>query len=335
MLAPVVVDVVTHEATPAQVDALFEACTRAAEHTPCVPRGEEIPDEASSAVALVFFVSETDVRIQVRLMEEDRWYVRHLSFDPEDDALEIFTAVGFMTGTLAWQVQSGEATDTETAPVQPEETPPPPPAKPKPPPPRPPPAPPSRPAPEEEAQRPFSWHIDAAVVFDRGRGQWWRLGGLGRLDWTHESGLGAFVSLRYTRTPPQDIREAQGRERVFTGTARWMSAEVGPSYTHWLTRRWLVTPRLGLVGEQFYFFAVGQEGGRRAQQGQHLWRMGLRAGAKTAWMVSRALGVHLGLDVTFPFESLATDTMVGNAIVPVVYAREIRTEVGLGPTLVF
>lgn len=100
MPAPVVVEVYAPEPQPRELAALIAACTRAAAPNECVT-SDARPAESPLGVAIVRRDGER-ARIELGLRGEvdAEWSVRDLVFQPGDDELERYRAIGFAIGTL-------------------------------------------------------------------------------------------------------------------------------------------------------------------------------------------------------------------------------------------
>jgi hypothetical protein len=127
--APIVVEVYAPQPTPQELSVLIAACRRAAAPNECITSDVKT-SEPPLGVAIVRRDGErAHIELGLRNVANAEWSTRDLVFQPGDDELERYRAIGFAVGTLvARQVE-----------------PPPPPSPPPPPPSPPPPAAPKRP----------------------------------------------------------------------------------------------------------------------------------------------------------------------------------------------
>jgi hypothetical protein len=117
MPGPVVVEVTAASPDAAQVTAMVEACGRAVGHTSCV-LARQAPEPPYEAVAIVTFVGDSRVRVEAAMRSgaHSEWRSRELVFQPSDQELERWRAVGFVVGTLASDVPAAESAPTEPQP---------------------------------------------------------------------------------------------------------------------------------------------------------------------------------------------------------------------------
>jgi hypothetical protein len=105
MLVPVVVDLVSEPPTAELSSVLVRACSRAVEAVPCVLGTENALREAGSSdaprlSAVIAFLDDGTVTIRLGNAQLG-WLTRRLHFSAADAPGEIYTAVGYTTGTLA------------------------------------------------------------------------------------------------------------------------------------------------------------------------------------------------------------------------------------------
>ena len=149
MPAPIVVEVYAPQPRPQELAVLIAACSRAAAPNECITSDVK-SSEASLGVAIVRRDRDrARIELGLRSAPSAEWSTRDLVFQPGDDELERYRAIGFAIGTLvARQVEP-----PRPAPV----------AEPEPPPPRP-----AEKAPPRELSRPVT-----SAASKRGRRSGW------------------------------------------------------------------------------------------------------------------------------------------------------------------
>jgi hypothetical protein len=276
-LPPVVVEIVAHDVQPELSAALLAACSRAVEGAECVDAREADSSVQPSAVAIVSWVGEAQVQIQVGLSSEREWRSRSLDFREGDAVVERWTAAGFAAGTLAGEIKA----EFGPHPAPPPEQPPP---SPTPEPPALPPAsPPAEPPPPtgSEAAGASTWFDLAAVV---GRGLSTgppRLGGVLRAalaPW--DSAPYGAVSFGYARAPDDEAGVG----------VRWIRGGLVAGYAwHPIDCTLCVQVYAELAGEQVRVWAV--EAGTERVDASVRWSAGLVGGGSVAWMPVPMLGL--------------------------------------------
>ncbi len=118
MPGPVVVEVTAASPEVAEISAMIEACGRAVGHTSCV-LARQAPEPPYEAVAIVTWLGENRVRVETALRgaEHSDWRSRELVFQPSDQGLERWRAVGFVVGTLASASEGAETPAPAPAPT--------------------------------------------------------------------------------------------------------------------------------------------------------------------------------------------------------------------------
>lgn len=100
MPAPIVVEVSAPEPRPAELTALIAACTRAATPNECIT-SEVKSSEPPLGVAIVRRDGDrARIELGLRGGKTAEWSTRDLVFQPGDDELERYRAIGFAIGTL-------------------------------------------------------------------------------------------------------------------------------------------------------------------------------------------------------------------------------------------
>lgn len=275
------VEFATEPASPELVAALLRACSRAVEAGECRladPRGTN--DEPAPR-ATITWTTATSVSIVVAIPQLPEPRARTLAFDHGEDPVEVFTAVGFATGTLA----------NEPEPIVTE--PPPPPATPPPAtPPVLPPVMPPTPTPLPIPPRPRRWGTDLAGFLGPARvDQAWRAG----------------ASLRAGRLQgvlfDAEARVAVHQDRAPELTSRWFLLGLGTGYAL-ASRVGTLELRAGVGVEALEFVAVDPTTRLRATGGRWVGvaRTAVDGTAPIAAYTSVLVGV--GLDVPFGSTSL-------------------------------
>lgn len=100
MPAPIVVEVSAPEPRPTELAALIAACTRAATPNECITSDVK-SSEPPLGVAIVRREGDrARVELGLRGTTKSEWSTRDLVFQPGDDELERYRAIGFAIGTL-------------------------------------------------------------------------------------------------------------------------------------------------------------------------------------------------------------------------------------------
>lgn len=100
MPAPIVVEVSAPEPRPSELAALIGACTRAATPNECITSDVK-SSEPPLGVAIVRREGDrARVELGLRGTTRSEWSTRDLVFQPGDDELERYRAIGFAIGTL-------------------------------------------------------------------------------------------------------------------------------------------------------------------------------------------------------------------------------------------
>ncbi len=249
----------------------------------CVDAREADSGVQPSAVAIVSWVGDSRVQIQVGLSREREWRTRRLNFREEDAVVERWTAAGFAAGTLAGEIKA----EVELQPAPPPDRPPPSPA-PSPPalPPASPPAEPVPPAPSEVGHSSTWFDLEALVGRGLSTGPP-RLGGVIRAalaPWG-SAPYGA-LAFGYSRAPDDEAGVG----------ARWLRAGLVAGYA-WrpLDCTLCVQGHAELSGEQVRVWAVEAQTGR--VDARVRWSAGLRGGGSLAWMPMPMLGLVVGVEL--------------------------------------
>jgi len=98
--AAIVVEVYAPEPAPDQLSTLIAACSRAAQPNECVTSDMKT-GEPPLGVAIVHREGDhARIELGLRGTAQAEWSIRDLSFQPDDDELERYRAIGFAIGTL-------------------------------------------------------------------------------------------------------------------------------------------------------------------------------------------------------------------------------------------
>lgn len=121
MPAPIVVEVYAPQPTPQELGVLIAACRRAAAPNECVTSDAKT-GEPPLGVAIVRREGDrAHIELGLRGGSSAEWSTRDLMFQPGDDELERYRAIGFAVGTLvARQVDTPDAALPTEAPPKPE-----------------------------------------------------------------------------------------------------------------------------------------------------------------------------------------------------------------------
>jgi hypothetical protein len=100
MPAPIVVEVYSPQPKPEELAVLIAACTRAASPNECIT-AEQRSAESPLGVAIVRRDGDrARIELGLRSVVKAEWSTRDLVFQPGDDELERYRAIGFAIGTL-------------------------------------------------------------------------------------------------------------------------------------------------------------------------------------------------------------------------------------------
>ena len=286
---PVLVEIQAEQATADLRATLLSACSSAVEGAVCREQGEPQPgDEQYSALAVITWQTDGTVRIEVARDREQIWQTRLLRFAVDEEPAEVFTAVGFATGTLVGTVQA----PIQEQPVPPaeaagqDEAPPPPvPAAPPETPRAPVPPPPSR-APRQS--RLGVWRIAPGVEMGSGRSlATARVGLLGQFAWVGPRDLVLGVTASYETYP--------GRGPV---RYQWVTVGAGPGYDLRLSEAW----GLGIGAEMsaHYFRAKATDAGTGLDDTEQRWVAAPRASVHLTWPRHAAEAVWIGAGIIWP-----------------------------------
>ena len=248
----------------------------------CVDAREADSGVQPSAVAIVSWVGDAEVQIQVGLSREREWRVRRLDFREEDELVERWTAAGFAAGTLAGEIKA----EAEPHPAPPPDRPPP--SPPREPPALPPASPPTEPATEPPVVRASSTWFDLMALVGRGLSEGPpRFGGVLRAafaPWASAPYGG--VAFGYSAAPQDQAGVA----------ARWVRAGLAAGYAwHPLDCTLCAEAYVELSGEQVRVWAVEARTGR--VDARVRWSGGVRGGGSVAWMMLPMLGLVVGVEV--------------------------------------
>lgn len=117
MPAPIVVEVYAPQPSPQALSALLAACRRAAAPNECVSSDVKT-SEAPLGVAIVRREGDrAHIELGLRGGASAEWSTRDLVFQPGDDELERYRAIGFAVGTLVARQVEPEAPETPETPA--------------------------------------------------------------------------------------------------------------------------------------------------------------------------------------------------------------------------
>jgi hypothetical protein len=288
--APIVVEVYAPQPRPQELAVLISACSRAAAPNECIT-AETRPADSPLGVAIVRRDGDrARIELGLRGVVSAEWSTRDLVFQPNDDELERYRAIGFAIGTLV-------ARETEPPP------PPPPPAQvasEPPPPPAPSAAPPSaqRSVPKKKTER------------ARSRATW--------LDLAGGVGLGLIPG------PPRTGGTLRAASEVIPGglfaaaetgyaerlgdpslRARWLSFGLGVGHPLLAGERVGVEARLSFVLERLSLTAYDAN---RPPDGASRWKPGVSVAVDAHWEVARPLGLLLSANTHVDPEHTVVNT---------------------------
>lgn len=271
MPAPIVVELYSPQPRPQELAALIVACSRAAAPNECVSadaRGSDTP----LGVAIVRRDGDrARIELGLRSMVSSEWSTRDLVFQPGDDELERYRAIGFAIGTLV-------ARRLE---------PPPPPAPPSATPPPPPPLRPSEPPPSVDRPPP------SAAPAPQVRSTWLDLAGgvgLGLVPGPPRAGAALRAASELVPGGLFGVAETGYAERSGDDAlrVRWLSLALGVGHPLGLRlQRVGVDARLLLVVERISFTANAGERSDAAAR----WKPGLSAALDAHWQVASPLAL--------------------------------------------
>ena len=215
--ALIVIEVAAPQVSEDALSVLVSACSRVARDATCVLT-KDTSEEQPSAVAIVSLPAEDKMRVEVGLRQSghDSWRTKDFTFQPEDDILDRWRAVGFAIGTLAESnpppaQDTGHAVERAAPPAA------------------------TRPVPvaavpKQAKPRPTrQLFIGASAIFgpglDRGR---WRLGSALYADWAPPLRLPHFFTVGASAaTTLGAASSGTSREGASTTTTRWFDLSAG------------------------------------------------------------------------------------------------------------
>lgn len=100
MPAPIVVEVYAPEPSPQELTALIGACTRAAAPNECISSDARTSDPPLGVAIVRREGERARIELGLRSPVSAEWSTRDLVFQPGDDELERYRAIGFAIGTL-------------------------------------------------------------------------------------------------------------------------------------------------------------------------------------------------------------------------------------------
>jgi hypothetical protein len=270
--APVVVEVYAPQPSTQELSVLLAACSRAATPHECVD-AESKGSEPPLGVAIIRREGDrARIELGLRSVVTAQWLTRDLVFQPGDDELERYRAIGFAIGTLVARERETEPASSP-APDAPATAEPPLSASP-----RPPAKAPERPAPPARTQRRAAW-VDAAGSL-----------GLGLVPGPPRAGGSLRAALELVPHGAFGVVEGGYAERSGEPSlrVRWLTAALGvghPLAPH--LRSLGVDVRLLLVLEHISFKArVGS-----ASEDAARWKPGVSAAIDGHWDFAPPVGI--------------------------------------------
>ena len=100
MVAPVVVEVYAPQPSTAELAVLLAACSRAATPHDCISSDNKSPDPPLGVAIVRRDGDHARIELGLRSVVNAEWSTRDLVFQPGDDELERYRAIGFAIGTL-------------------------------------------------------------------------------------------------------------------------------------------------------------------------------------------------------------------------------------------
>jgi hypothetical protein len=270
--APIVVEMYSPQPGPQELAVLIAACTRAAAPNECIS-SEVRTGESPLGVAIVRREGDrARIELGLRSVVSAEWATRDLIFQPGDDELERYRAIGFAIGTLVARrleppPPPPAATEQPPPPVQtPAETPVAPPA--------------AAPGPKPRARRRSTWLDVTGTV------------GLGLVPGPPRAGASLRVGSELAPGGFFGGAEIGYAERTGDPAlrVRWLSLAAGIGHPIGLRLSSLgIDARLLLVVERISFTAVD---GTRSD-GAARWKPGVSAAMDAHWQVLPPLGVNV------------------------------------------
>jgi hypothetical protein len=119
--APIVVEVYAPQPRPQELAVLISACTRAAAPNECITSDMRTSDSPLGVAIVRRDGDRARIELGLRGVVSAEWSTRDLQFQPGDDELERYRAIGFAIGTLvARQVEPPAPAPIKTTPAVPE-----------------------------------------------------------------------------------------------------------------------------------------------------------------------------------------------------------------------
>ena len=100
MPAPIVVEVYSPQPGPQELAVLIAACSRAAAPNECISSEARTGDSPLGVAIVRRDGDRARIELGLRSVVNSEWSTRDLVFQPEDDELERYRAIGFAIGTL-------------------------------------------------------------------------------------------------------------------------------------------------------------------------------------------------------------------------------------------
>jgi hypothetical protein len=269
--APIVVEVYSPQPQPQELAVLIAACSRAAAPNECIT-SDVRSAESPLGVAIVRREGER-ARIELGLRGTERadWSTRDLVFQPGDDELERYRAIGFAIGTLVARRSEPPAPEVPVAVM-------PPPAH----------GAPAKPAPERSSEPP----VPAAPP--RSRATWIDLAGgvgLGLIPGPPRFGGALRASSELVPGKLFGLAETGYSQQGGSGDplrVRWLTLAAGVGHPLLAQAHTLgVEARLQLVVERLAFTAFDGEQSDAASR----WKAGIAAALDAHWQVAPPVGI--------------------------------------------
>jgi hypothetical protein len=269
--APIVVEVYAPQPSAQELGALIAACRRAAAPNECVSSDVKT-SEPPLGVAIVRREGDrARIELGLRGGPSAEWSTRDLVFQPGDDELERYRAIGFAVGTLVARQVAPAAAETEEAPSEP----------------------PPSPAPPVVAP-PAKRRLSPSVGSGSLRSTWVDVAGqagLGLIPGPPRVG-GAFrTASELAARGLFAVAELGYTERLGEPTlrARWLHVSVGVGHPLSRLRSLSVEVRLALALERLAVTAVEQE----RSQAESRWKPGAVAAIDGHWEFAPPVGLLL------------------------------------------
>lgn len=119
MIAPVVVEVYAPQPRPQELAVLLAACSRAAAPHDCISSDVKSADPPLGVAIVRREGERARIELGLRSVVAAEWTTRDLVFQPGDDELERYRAIGFAIGTLVARQVEPPPPETETPPPAP------------------------------------------------------------------------------------------------------------------------------------------------------------------------------------------------------------------------